>query len=156
VLDTNPSASFLTKAAFAVSTRILAPVRADRFSIRGVRLLNDLMTRLLDQPGRPPVSIIFNGVERATVSELESALRAGQLDPQIGFPASRSVLKGRLHTSKFLAVREEGMEDDPLAHLAIYRASGLWGGPLKDSLTSLATQLADAMQLDARQNLKDA
>lgn len=150
VLDTNPSASFLTKAALSVSSRILAPVRPDRFSIRGVRLLNDLMTRLLDEPGRPPVSIIFNGVERATASDIETALRSGQLDPQIGFAASRAVLKGRLHNSRFLAVREEGMEDDPLAHLAIYRASGLWGGPLKDALNALAGQISDALTLDAR------
>jgi cellulose biosynthesis protein BcsQ len=142
VLDTNPSASFLTTAAFAVATRVLAPVRPDRFSVRGVRLMNDLMTRLIDTPGRPPMSIIFNGVERAAESELEEAVRSGALDPQIGFSASRAALKGRLHNSKFLAVREEGMEDDPLSHLAIYRATGLWGGPLKESLTEIADELA--------------
>jgi cellulose biosynthesis protein BcsQ len=148
VLDTNPSASFLTTAAFAVASRILAPVRPDRFSIRGVRLLNDLMTRLIDTPGRPPMSIIFNGVERMAESELETDLRAGALDPQIGFAASRAVLKGRLHNSKFLAVREEGMEDDPLSHLAIYRASGIWGTPLKDSLNSLSDELCALMGLE--------
>jgi cellulose biosynthesis protein BcsQ len=148
VLDTNPSASFLTTAAFAVATRILAPVRPDRFSIRGVRLLNDLMTRLIDTPGRPPMSIIFNGVERAQEAEIETDLRSGELDPQIGFAASRAVLKGRLHNSRFLAVREEGMEDDPLSHLAIYRASGIWGAPLKDSLNSLADELAGLLGME--------
>jgi chromosome partitioning protein len=154
VLDTNPSASFLTTAAFAVATRILAPVRPDRFSVRGVRLLNDLMTRLIDTPGRPPISIIFNGVERVVESEIETAMRSGELDPQIGFAASRAVLKGRLHISRFLAVREEGMEDDPINHLAIYRASGIWGGPLKDSLIQLADQIADALGMPSRKKAK--
>jgi cellulose biosynthesis protein BcsQ len=148
VLDTNPSASFLTTAAFAVATRILAPVRPDRFSIRGVRLLNDLMTRLIDTPGRPPMSVIFNGVERLAESEIETDLRAGALDPQIGFAASRAVLKGRLHNSRFLAVREEGMEDDPLSHLAIYRASGIWGAPLKDALNALSDELAGLLAIE--------
>ena len=154
VLDTNPSASFLTTAAFAVATRILAPVRPDRFSVRGVRLLNDLMTRLIDTPGRPPISILFNGVERVVESEIETAMRSGELDPQIGFAASRAVLKGRLHVSRFLAVREEGMEDDPINHLAIYRASGIWGGPLKDSLIQLADQIADALGMPSRKKAK--
>jgi hypothetical protein len=88
------------------------------------------------------MSIIFNGVERAAESELEEAVRSGALDPQIGFSASRAALKGRLHNSKFLAVREEGMEDDPLSHLAIYRAGGIWGAPLKDSLNGIAEELA--------------
>jgi cellulose biosynthesis protein BcsQ len=148
VLDTNPSASFLTTAALAVASRILAPVRPDRFSIRGVRLLNDLLTRLIDAPGRPPMSIIFNGVDRLNESEIEHDLRAGALDPQIGFAASRAVLKGRLTDSRFLAVREEGMEDDPLSHLAIYRASGIWGGPLKDSLNAVADELAGLLGME--------
>ncbi len=150
VLDTNPSASFLTRCAFAVSTRILAPVRPDRFSIRGVRLLNDLMTRLLEEPGRPPISMIFNNVERAAMSELESDVREGKLDPQIGFSASRATLEHRLHASKFLAVREEGMEDDPLAHLAIYRAGGLWGGALQETLKDISDEIAGLLEIDAK------
>jgi cellulose biosynthesis protein BcsQ len=147
VLDTNPSASFLTTAALAVATRILAPMRTDRFSIRGVRLLNDLMTRLVEEPGRPPISIVFNGIERTAKSDIETALEAGELDQQIGFPASRSVLKGRLHMSRFLAVRDEGIEDDPLSHLATYRATGIWGGPLKESLNAIAEELAELLGL---------
>ncbi len=154
VLDTNPSASFLTTVALAVATRIIAPVRPDRFSIRGVRLLNDLMTRLIDLPGRPPISIVFNGVERLSETELEAALRAGELDPQIGFAASRAVMSGRLHNSRFLAVREEGMEDDPLSHLAIYRASGIWGGPLKDTLNTIAAELAELLGIGTRKKAK--
>lgn len=142
VLDTNPSASFLTRCAFAVASRILAPVRPDRFSLRGLRLLNDIMTRLLDEPGRAPMSVVFNGVERSQVSEIEQHARSGEFDAALSFPLSRAVLEGRLITSKFLAIREEGMEDDPLAHLAIYRASGLWAGPLKDSLNGIADELA--------------
>jgi cellulose biosynthesis protein BcsQ len=154
VLDTNPSASFLTTTALAVATRILAPVRTDRFSIRGVRLLNDLMTRLVDLPGRPPISIVFNNVERGVEYEIEAALRAGQLDAQIGFPASRGVMQGRLHSSRFLAVRDEGMEDDPLSHLAIYRATGIWGGPLKESLNAIAGELTELLGLDTKKRGK--
>ena len=154
VLDTNPSASFLTTATFAVATRILAPVRPDRFSVRGVRLLNDLMTRLIKTPGRPPISIIFNGVERAVESDIETAMRSGALDPQIGFAASQAVLKGRLHNSRFLAVREDGMEDDPVNHLAVDRAGGSWGAPLKDSLYGLADQIADALGLERKKKAK--
>jgi hypothetical protein len=94
------------------------------------------------------MSIIFNGVDRLNESEIEHDLRAGALDPQIGFAASRAVLKGRLTDSRFLAVREEGMEDDPLSHLAIYRASGIWGGPLKESLNAIADELCGLLGME--------
>ncbi len=141
VLDTNPSASFLTRCAISVASRVLAPVRPDRFSLRGLRLLNEIVTRLLDEPGRAPISVVFNGVERSQMSDIENAARAGEFDSGLGFPLSRAVLHHRVLNSKFLAVREEGMEDDPLAHLAIYRASGLWAGPLKESLNGIADEL---------------
>lgn len=153
VLDTNPSASFLTRCAFGVASRILAPVRPDRFSLRGLRLLNEIMTRLLDEPGRAPISVIFNGVDRAQMTEIEQTARDGGFDAGLGFALSRSVLKHRLINSKFLTVREEGMEDDPLAHLAIYRASGLWAGPLKDSLTGIAEEVCALM---ANQTAREA
>src|SRR5262249_44360081 len=99
-------------------------------------------------------SIVFNGVERGTETEIETALRAGQLDQQVGFPASRSILQGRLHASRFLAVREEGIEDDPLSHLAIYRATGIWGGPLKDSLNAIALELGERLGVEGKKKVK--
>ncbi|MCG8442807.1 MAG: ParA family protein, partial [Caulobacterales bacterium] len=150
VVDTNPSASFLTKCVLSVSTRVIAPVRPDRFSLRGVRLLNQLIPRLVEVPGRPPISVVFNGVERSSVGEFEHDLRTGGLDMSVGFPLSRHVLKTRLHTSRFLGVREEGMEDDPLQHLAIYRASGIWAGALKDAIHNIADEIAELVDLNAR------
>ncbi len=147
VLDTNPSASFITRASLSVSTRILAPIRPDRFSLRGVRLLNELITRLLDAPGRPPISLVFNGVERASMTEFEADVRDGKLDASAGFSVSRAALKHRLHASKFLSVRDDGMEDDPLRHLAIYRANGIWAGALKDALSGIADEVAAAVDL---------
>ena len=147
ILDTNPAASFLTKCAMSVATRILAPTRVDRFSLRGVRLLNELLSRLVEDAGRPPISILVNGVERSVVAQLETDMRTGKFDRQSGFAVSRAMMNTRLPTSKFLTIQEEAADDDPLQNLAIYRAGGIWGGALKSSLFEIADEVAALLRM---------
>lgn len=141
VIDTNPSASFLTRCAIDVATRILAPVRADRLSLRGVRLLKKLLARILEEPAWPSVHLLLNGVERGAMTEFEEDLRSGRLDAEVKFQASRFTLRNRLFESQYLSVRPEGDASEPLRHLAIYRASGIWGGEIKRTLVNLAEEI---------------
>lgn len=63
VLDMNPSSSFLTFAGLSVATDVLSPVRPDKFSMLGLRLVR----RLLDHPlvnDDIRLHIVMNGVGR--------------------------------------------------------------------------------------------
>jgi cellulose biosynthesis protein BcsQ len=40
VFDTNPNATFLTRCALEAADRVIAPMHADIYSLRGVRLLD--------------------------------------------------------------------------------------------------------------------
>jgi chromosome partitioning protein len=45
LLDCNPSSSFLTRVAIELATHILVPVRTDRFSVLGLRMMSDYTNR---------------------------------------------------------------------------------------------------------------
>lgn len=156
VIDTNPSASFLTRCAIDVSTLLIAPVRPDRLSLRGVRLLRKLFAKLLDEPAWPPVHLLINGVDRGAMSEFEDDLRAGRLDAEVKFQASRFTLKHRLYDSQYLAVRPEGDASEPLKHLAYYRASGIWGGEVKKTLAGIANEIAELADARDARKLEEA
>lgn len=73
VLDMNPSSSFLTFAGLSVATDVLSPVRPDKFSMLGLRLVK----RLMDHPqvaNDLRLHIVMNGVKRSdpmTATEVE-------------------------------------------------------------------------------------
>ena len=61
-VDCNPSSSFLTTCALCVSSHVLIPVRPDRYSILGLRLLDEFIDGLVGLPAKPKKIIVINGV----------------------------------------------------------------------------------------------
>jgi chromosome partitioning protein len=97
VIDCNPSSSFITQCALTTSTHILSPVRPDKYSVIGVRLVSDLLDRIAPDP-RPEQLIVMNAVPRGSSPEtVETELRSSKF--------AASVLANRLHKSSLLAAQ---------------------------------------------------
>ncbi len=105
VIDLNPGASFLTEAALRASSHILAPVRPDRYSARGLQLLDTLMDSALRISAPPERLAIINGYRRQVGNQslaesedgIERALRGGRW----------RVLKSKLGLSDTLVARQQ-------------------------------------------------
>lgn len=74
VLDCNPSSSFLTRCAIENATHILVPVRPDKYSVLGLKMLNDYLAYLPNLLRQPELLIIMNGVG-SSESTVESEIR---------------------------------------------------------------------------------
>lgn len=141
VMDTNPNATFLTQCVLEVANRVLAPMHPDIYSLRGVRLLNEVISSRIAPGLRPDLSVVFNNVPRREQSTFEADARNGVHDAQAGFELSRAVIGTALPQSGHLAVRPPE-EDTPLHHqLTIHhgRGGGLRG--IRDALTALASEI---------------
>ena len=84
VLDCNPSSSFVTKCALEVSPFVLSPVKPDKFSVWGARLVDQLFEYLNLNPKH---IILVNGVRRTEpISPAEFDLRAhSKFGPKVLF-----------------------------------------------------------------------
>lgn len=81
-IDCNPSSSFLTVCALKVSTHLLIPVRPDRYSILGLRLLDNFINEFKELTQKPKKIIILNGVPTSNYNPaIENELRS---DPEYG------------------------------------------------------------------------
>ncbi len=95
VLDCNPSTSFVTKCALENSTHVLSPVKPDKFSVLGVRMVDKLFEHLSLKLTH---MILVNGIRRtAPITTVEQELRSHQM-------FGPKVLINRLPQSKHLAV----------------------------------------------------
>jgi chromosome partitioning protein len=74
VLDCNPSSSFLTRCAVENATHVLVPVRPDKYSVLGLKMVNDYLALLPGLPRKPEILIIMNGVG-IDQSSVESEVR---------------------------------------------------------------------------------
>ena len=127
VIDCNPSSSFITQCALVTSTHVVSPVRPDKYSVIGVRLVSDLLDRIAPSP-RPEQLILMNGVGRGSKPDVvESELRASKFGP--------NVLVNRLHRSGLLAANASytGFATDKKV---------AWKQQLQTDMTNLANELA--------------
>ncbi len=149
LIDTNPSASFLTRAALTASDLLIAPVFMNRFSLRGVELLSGLSERLVHPEPTPEIAILRNRVERRgdQPGDFEEALVRGDMDNE-RFAFSRALFQARLARSRSFEVKEEGNVGDRMAHMAVHRARGIWGAQDKDAVLGLADEAL--AKLDAK------
>lgn len=130
VIDCNPSSSFITTCALTTSTHIISPVRPDKYSVMGVRLVGDLLDRIGPDP-RPEHLILMNGVARGSKPDsVESELRSSKF--------GSNVLANRLHKSSLLAANPSytGFATDKKVP---YR------GQLETDMTNLANELASRL-----------
>ncbi|MEO0467375.1 MAG: AAA family ATPase [Pseudomonadota bacterium] len=154
VMDTNPNATFLTQCVLEAANRVLAPMHPDIYSLRGVRLLNEVISSRLAKGHHPQLSVVFNSVQRREQSTFEADARNGVHDAQAGFELSRAVLGTALPRSGHFVVRAPE-EDTPLHHQLVSHY-GRGGGlrAVRDALTALAGEikaLPAGRDLSARQ-----
>ena len=100
VLDMNPSSSFLTFAGLSVATDVISPVRPDKFSMLGLRLVK----KLIDHPqvtNEIRLHIIMNGVKRSEgISGTETEIRSADYFKDC-------LLANRVYHSGVLAARTD-------------------------------------------------
>lgn len=95
-IDCNPSSSFMTICALQAATHVLVPVRPDRYSILGLKMLNKFITDLPQLHKKPEIIVLLNGVKTTGYDPaVENELRS---DPYFG-PLT---LANKLHISKVL------------------------------------------------------
>lgn len=81
-LDCNPSASFLTNCALSSSSHVLIPVRPDRYSMLGLRMLDSFIAELYGLKVQPKRVVVLNGVSSSNYDPtVENQLRS---DPSYG------------------------------------------------------------------------
>jgi len=68
VLDCNPSSSFLTRCAIENATDLLIPVRPDKYSILGLKMVAEYVRKIRPASHRPQLYVIFNGVDSSRSS----------------------------------------------------------------------------------------
>ena len=132
-IDCNPSSSFMTICALQAATHILVPVRPDRYSILGLKMLNRFITELPQLPKKPELIVILNGVKTTGYDPaVENELRS---DPDFG-PVT---LANTLHISKVLeaSVGYTGFATDK--HGQSWR--------ITPRITAIVNELADSLGL---------
>ncbi|MEH6696752.1 MAG: AAA family ATPase [Hyphomonas sp.] len=141
VFDTNPNATFLTRCALEAADRVLAPMHADVYSLRGVRLLNQVIEEQVEADKRPALSVMFNAVGRSEQSTFEADARNGAFDGKAGFPLSKALLKAALPRSGHLMVKAPKDGQPAWRQLVIH--SGRGGGlkAIRESLKTVGMEL---------------
>ncbi len=77
VIDCNPSSSFITLCALHACSRLLVPVRPDRYSILGLELVADFLDRIPTIQPKPEITVLLNGIPTQGYDpSTENALRA--------------------------------------------------------------------------------
>ena len=141
VFDTNPNATFLTRCALEAADRVLAPMHPDVYSLRGVRLLNQVMQEQVAPERRPELSILFNAVGRSEQSNFEADARNGAFDEQAGFALSKALLGTALPKSGHLVVRSPELGEAAWKQLVIHKGRGGGLKPIRETLTTIAREL---------------
>jgi len=141
VFDTNPNATFLTRCALEAADRVIAPMHADIYSLRGVRLLNLVVQDQVEESKRPALCVLFNAVNRNEQSTFEGDARNGVYDAIAGFPLSRHLLTAALPRSAHFAVKAP--ENGQPAWRQLLAHAGRGGGlkTIRESLKQVALEL---------------
>lgn len=141
IFDTNPNATFLTRCALEAADRVLAPMHADVYSLRGVRLLNQVIQEQIGDDIRPELSVVFNAVGRSEQSNFEADARNGSFDERAGFALSKTLLDNALPRSGHLVVHSPKPGEAPWTQLVIHRGRGGGLKAIRETLKSMAMEL---------------
>lgn len=134
VIDCNPSSSFITMCALGVSDNVLVPVRPDKYSMLGLKILHEYVNQMADIDPKPEFNIVLNGIPRQGYqTNVEDELRA---DPEFG----PRVLTSKLYESKILAASADytGFATDKKVP---YR------GRVRDNVLEVVAELAGVWKL---------
>lgn len=149
VFDTNPNATFLTRCALEAADRVLAPMHADMYSLRGVRLLHQVMQSQVDDAARPALSVLFNAVGRSEQSNFEADARNGTFDGQAGFALSKALLQNALPRSGHLNVRSPEPDDAPWTQLVVHKGRGGGLKAIRETLSGICGELSQLVEREA-------
>ena len=141
VFDTNPNATFLTRCALEAADRVIAPMHADIYSLRGVRLLNLVIKDQIEAGKRPALSVLFNAVNRNEQSTFEGDARNGIYDAIAGFQLSKSLMTAALPRSAHFAVKGPDEGQPPWRQLLAHAGRGGGLQAIRDSLKQVALEL---------------
>ncbi|WP_084396032.1 AAA family ATPase [Henriciella aquimarina] len=143
VFDTNPNATFLTKCALEASDRVIAPMHPDMYSLRGVKLLNQVLNEQIAEDVRPKLSILFNRVSRNEQSAFEADARNGAHDQRAGFKLSEALLQHPVPKSGHLQVRSPEPDQEPWKSLIVHKGRGGGLKSIRESLKASAAEIRD-------------
>lgn len=146
VFDTNPNATFLTRCALEAADRVLVPMHTDMYSLRGVRLLHQVITDQVSAAVRPDLSVLFNAVSRSEQSDFEADARNGAFDKAAGFKLSQTLMTHALPKSAHLNVRSPEPDSSPWQQLLIHKGRGGGLRSVRETLTSVAQELRDLVE----------
>lgn len=146
VFDTNPNATFLTRCALEASDRVIAPMHPDMYSLRGVKLLNQVLNEHIRPDNRPELSVLFNKVSRNEQSTFEADARNGAHDQRAGFDLAGALLQTALPRSGHLDVRSPEPDQAPWKSLVIHNGRGGGLKKIRESLTSAASEIRERLQ----------
>ncbi len=62
VMDCNPASFFLTRCAIENATDLLIPVRPDKYSVLGLKMVTEYVHKIRPASERPQLHVLFNGV----------------------------------------------------------------------------------------------
>ena len=141
VFDTNPNATFLTRCALEAADRVIAPMHADIYSLRGVRLLNLVIRDQIGEEKRPALSVLFNAVNRNEQSTFEGDARNGVYYQIAGFPLSKSLMAAALPRSAHFAVKAPDEGRPRSRQLLVHAGRGGGLKAIRDSLKQVALEL---------------
>lgn len=147
IFDTNPNATFLTRCTLEAADHVVAPMHSDIYSLRGVRLLNQVVQEHVKPESRPDISVLFNMVGRSEQSDFEADARNGAFDSLAGFDLSATILKNALPRSGHLIVRAPDQDTAPWTQFIAHHGRGGGLKRMRQSLTAVATELKS--KLDA-------
>jgi chromosome partitioning protein len=138
IIDLNPGASFLTEAALRCSTHILAPVRPDRYSKRGLELVDRLMAGAMRLERVPNRLAVVNGIKRAGNRAVKDPERQVVNEIRELWPT----LSSELGESDLLRARPRTPRADE--DLTYWMAHQPWhsGSAIRSELISTANELA--------------
>jgi len=146
VFDTNPNATFLTRCALESADRVLVPMHPDMYSLRGVRLLNQVLQTQLEEAKRPDLSVLFNSVGRSEQSDFEADARNGLFNIRAGFDLSRALMNTALPQSGHLVVRSPEPGTDPWKQLIIHKGRGGGLRQIRETLKGISQELKTLLE----------
>ena len=146
VFDTNPNATFLTRCALEAADRVLAPMHPDVYSLRGVKLLNQVVMGHVGEEVRPALSILFNAVGRSEQSTFEADARNGTYDPIVGFALSKALLSAALPRSGHLVVHAPEEDEPAWKQLLIHNGRGGGLRAIRESLKTISLELNELVK----------
>lgn len=142
IFDTNPNATFLTRCALEAADRVIAPMHADIYSLRGVRLLNQVIQDHVAPGARPVLSVLFNAVDRNEQSTFEADARNGAFDALAGFALSKALLSSALPRSGHFGVRGPREGEPAWRQLTIHAGRGGGLKTIREALKQVALEIS--------------